>query len=227
MITLIHGDNIEISRREFNRFRDAAKGREIRQIDGRTVDEGMLIQAVESSSLFSGGTLVVIEHLFGKIGKNTKKVAAFAAILNTVKNVDVVLWEEKELGPSIVKQLHGIANRLFAIPPQIFAFLDNIKPDNAKMLLPLYASLITEDAPELVFSMLIKRVRNLIQLKDHQVPAGTSPWQMNRLTTQANSFTMDQLTGMYIKLHDIEVLLRSGSAPFGLAQYTELFITSL
>jgi hypothetical protein len=227
MITLIHGDHIEASRNELNRIRDTAKDREIRALDGRTIDDGMLIQALESSSLFSVGTLVVIERLFGKIGRNTKRIAAYASILNNAKDVDVVIWEEKELGPSIVKQLNGMTNRLFALPPQIFAFLDGIRPRNAKQLLPLYASLIKEEAPELVSAMLVKRVRLLIQLKDHQIPSGVSPWQISRLTTQTKSFTMEQLTAMYKKLHDIEVLLRTGSAPFNIRQYTELFIVNL
>ena len=227
MITLIHGDNIEASRKEFNRQKDNAMGREVRQLDGRSLDDGMLIQALESSSLFSGGTLVVIERLFGKIGKNTKRITAYASILNKAKDVDVVIWEEKELGPSIVKQLLSVTNRSFMLPPQIFAFLDGVKPNNAKQLIPLYSSLIKEEAPELVFAMLIKRIRLLIQLADHQVPAGISPWQISRLTTQAKSFTMEQLIDLYKNIHDIEVLLRTGNAPFTIAQYTELMIANL
>jgi hypothetical protein len=227
MITLIHGDNIEASRKEFNRLKESMKGREIRTLDGKNLDDGMLIQAVESSSLFSGNTLVVIEYLFGKIGKQTKRIAAYASILNNVQDTDIILWEDKELGPSIVKQLKGITNRLFAVPPQIFVFLDGIRPGNARILLPLYQSLITEEAPELVFAMLVKRIRFLIQLQDNQIPSGMSPWQINRLTTQSKSFTMEQLIALYTKLHNNEILLRTGNSPFTSSQHVELLIAGL
>jgi len=227
MITLIHGDNIEASRKELNRLKVASVGQEIRSIDGRNLDDGMLMQAVESSSLFSGGTLVVIEHLFGKIGKQTKRVATYASILTKANDMDIILWEDKELGASIVKQLVGATNRLFAIPAKIFTVLDGIRPGNAMILLPLYRSLIIEDAPELVYAMLIKRIRFLIQLKDRQIPGGISPWQIGRLTTQSKSFTMEQLTDFYKRLHDIEVILRTGNAPFTLLQYTELLLINL
>lgn len=227
MITLIHGDNIEASRNELNRMKNMAGGREIRSIDGKNLDDGMLTQSVESSSLFSGGTLVIIEHLFGKIGKQTKRIAAYATILNNAKDMDIILWEDKELGSTIVKQLPGATIRLFAIPPQIFAFLDGIRPGNTTFLISVYQKLIKEDAPELVFAMLSKRIRLLIQLNDHVTPVGVSPWQIGRLTTQTKSFTMEQLTDFYKKLHDIEVELRTGNAPFTLAQYTELLLINL
>ena len=61
MITLIHGDDIELSRTEFNRLKALAKGREIRVLDGRTVDESNLTQALESSSMFGTETAIFIE----------------------------------------------------------------------------------------------------------------------------------------------------------------------
>ena len=48
MITLLHGDQIETSRSEFNRLKEAATGKEIRNLDGKTIDAALLTQALES-----------------------------------------------------------------------------------------------------------------------------------------------------------------------------------
>lgn len=228
MITLIHGDYIEASRRELNRLKDKATGKEIIMLDGAVTDETDLIQAVESSSLLSFQKLVVIESIFSKNSRNTQLIAKFTSLLAKTDGVDIILWEQKELTPSIMRKLgNTIVNRLFKVPPRIFTFLDGIRPGNASMLLPIYRSLITNEPSELVFAMLVKRIRQLIQVKDQIKPVTISPWQLSRLTMQSNSFTMEKLTGMYKKLLTIEQTLRTGVSPFTLSQQIELFIINL
>ena len=74
MITLLHGDHTLASRNELNRLKDAASNKEIRVLDGRALELSTLVQSLESSSLFGGDTLVIIERLFGKIGKFPKRI---------------------------------------------------------------------------------------------------------------------------------------------------------
>ena len=230
MITLLHGEYIEASRSELRRLIERAKSTsEIRQLDGGSLDEASLAQAIESLSLFGTPTLVVIERLFAKLGRQQKRIASIAAFIQqSVKDNDIVLWEDKELSAGTVKQLGPGANvRLFKLPMLIFHFLDNLRPGNAKNSLVIYQQLIATEPAELVFSMLAGRVRQLIQLQDNVTPARLAPWQATRLTLQAKSFTMDKLLAMYKKLHDIEVSIKTGVSPISMALKTQQFLTEV
>jgi len=102
MITLLHGENTEASRAELLRLKSTYTDAEIREIDGRGLDEAMLIQALESKSLFSQSTVVIIENLFGKLGRKIKLIEALASILKKSGNsTTIILWENKEVGKTV------------------------------------------------------------------------------------------------------------------------------
>ena len=218
MITLLHGDHFEASRNELNRIKNEAREKDIRQLDGQSIDEVTLLQSLESGSLFGTETFVIVERLFSKLGRQQKKIEELCKILITASG-DIVLWEDKELGPLVVKNLGtNVSVRLFKLPVLIFRFLDGMKPHNTKQLLSIFSQL---ESPELVFAMLVKRMRLLLQIRDNTTPQGLSGWQLTRLTTQAKSFTMSELVSLYGRLGDAEYALKSGSSPFGLRELME------
>lgn len=219
MITLIHGNFTESSRREFIRLKNDAKEKDVRSLEGRTLDAAGLTQALESNSLFGGGTVVFIENLFGKLGRKIKLIEALAEIINK-SSVDVILWEDKEVSATVLKNLSKADVKLYKTPAIIFQFLD-------QPTLKLYATLTENEAPELVHAMLAKRIRQLIQLKENVVPVGLSGWQLTRLTSQAKLFTMDKLLDMYKKLLDMEFSIKNGSSPFSLSQLTQQLLVDL
>jgi hypothetical protein len=223
MITLLHGDHIEVSRTELNRLKAAAVGREVRQVDGRNLEASTLVQALESGSLFGGDTTIIVEHLFGKLGRQIKKAAEYCSIIaKAAQTSDVIIWEDKEVSATVVKQLGPHTTiRVFKLPVLIFQFLDGVRPGNRQATLLTYGTLTETTAAELVFSMLIKRVRQLIGIADGHPPAGVAPWQLGRLTTQAKSFTMSELISLYTALGDAEYGVKSGASPFGLKALTQ------
>lgn len=228
MITLIHGDLVEASRAELVRLKAAVSGKEVRQLDGRTIDETQLTQALESHSLFGTDTVVVIEQLFGKLGKKTKVIAALSAILtNAATTVDIILWEDKEIGATVIKSLGTPVVKLYKTPQVLFQFLDGIAPRSTARLLPMYAKLLEANVAEVVFAMIIRRIRQLIQLHDGVTPEGLAGWQASRLTAQARLFTMEKLVAMHSALTDIDIAVKTGASPFSLAKQIELFIISL
>jgi DNA polymerase III delta subunit len=228
MITLIHGDNIEISRNELNRLKNSAHG-EIRNLDGRNIDETNLTQALESSSLFGGEKTVIIENLFGKLGRKVKLIEKLAQIIkNSAANSEIILWEDKEVGKTVISSLgSGIKVAEFKIPVIIFKFLDALSPNHAKILLELFDELKKQDAPELIFSMIVRRFRQLIMLSDGEIPEGLQSWQTGRLTSQAKQFTLEKLMVMYKRLLDIEFSIKSGNSAFDMTRQIELFIIDL
>lgn len=228
MITLLHGDHIELSRNELNRLKAAATGKEVRVLDGRTIDQANLTQALESHSLFGGDTVIFIESLFGKLGKKPKLIEALAKILvASAGSADIILWEDKEVGATVLKNLGKVDVHLFKLPTIIFKFLDGIAPHRTKTQLDLFHTVVVDSAPELILSMIVKRVRQLIQLHDGVTPVGLAGWQASRLTQQAKLFSMDKLITMHTELLSMEHSTKTGTTPFTLADLIEQFIISV
>lgn len=229
MITLIHGDNIESSRRELMHLKDQAIEKEVRILDGRSITEANLTQSLESNSLFGTGTLVIIENLFGKLGKKQKLIASLSAIIvRSSAATDMILWEDREVSVTVIKSLgQAVKVQLFKTPISLFQFLDNLGTENSKNSLIFFRKTLETHAPELILTMVVRRMRQCIMLKDHVIPEGLQDWQASRLTSQAKSFTMDKLLSMYQRLLDIECSIKTGSTPFTLTQQLEQFIIDL
>lgn len=229
MLTILHGDDTEQSRAELNHLRGATKGKEIRQIDGKSLDLNGLTQALQSQSMFGGDLLVIVERLFVSLGRKTKAIGEYAMLLVQGSNtVDIVIWEDKELSPGTIKSFGTKASvRLFKTPVVIFQFLDSLKPKSSRHILPLFEQLTQSDAPELVFSMMVRRLRQLIMLKDNVMPEAMQPWQAVRLTNQAKFFTIKELQNMENNLLTIEYSNKSGRSPLTLKTQLEQFLIDL
>jgi DNA polymerase III delta subunit len=229
MIYLIHGDNTTASREEFHQLKAKMAGKEIRDLSGKSVDLAALTQALESGSMFGGDTAVFIDNLFGSLGLKIKLCEQYAEIIrNAGDSLDIVLWEEKEIGKTVQNGLGPkIINRMFKLPVLIFNFLDGIRPDNVQSLLMQYQKLKETAASELIFAMIIRRFRQLVMLRDNVMPEGLQEWQAARLTTQAEYFSMEQLTDLYQKLINIEYLIKSGLSPYNFDKQLELFLVDL
>lgn len=238
MLILLHGDHIVASRADLTRRIEDAKsqGKEVRQLDGNSIDAPGLTQALESSSLFGGTVLVVIEGLLTKLGKKAslpagreKQAIQLADIIKrSGETIDIILWEGKEIGKILTGLLGAkVSVQLFKTPVVIFKLLDSIAPGRAPALLTLLSESLALDAAELIFTLLVRRVRQLIQLRDGVTPDGLQGWQAARLTSQAKLFTMDKLLSMEKNLLHIDISIKTGSSPFLLAQQLELFLIDL
>lgn len=229
MITLLHGDDIVKSREELNRIRESSRGKEIRFVEGKTVEDRELTQALSSQSLFGGETLVIIENLFSGLGKKQKRVETLTKIIITEsQTVDVILWEEKELGKTVISAFEKHSNAiLFKLPTVLFQFLDSVHPTNFLVSLGLYRQLLQYEPPELVQALLIRRVRQLLLIKSQKASPELQPWQLSRLTNQARFFTMNGLLVLYKKLRDGELSIKTGTGIFPLEEATERLLTTM
>lgn len=229
MITIMHGDNIEASRLELTNVIHSVKDKEIRRLDGKHLDENSLIQATESNSLFGSTVLVVIENLFTPLGRKTKQISKFTEILdNNTQTSDCICWEPKELSKETLSCFKSkITTKLFSIPKTIFILLDGLKPNNKALLISSFEDLLKSNAPELVWSMMINRMRQIIQIQSGVTPSKLQSWQVSRLTNQASSFTMDKLLKSYKKMLEMEYSLKSGTSPFTFADMVKQWILEL
>lgn len=229
MITILHGDSIEASRAELVRLKEKAKGKEIRELEARGLDETNLTQALSSSSLFGGDTLIVLTNFLKSLGRKNKNAERLCVILtDEAKTADILLWEDKEISASILKLLGtGATVRIFKLPTIIFQFLDSLAPGNTKKMLTLYEQLTEIEAPELIHAVMGKRIRQLLMLADGVTPPGLQGWQAGRLTSQAKLFSIEKLQSFYQLLAAMEYEIKTGISPFPLRERTRLALVDL
>lgn len=229
MLYLIHGDHIEVSRNKLVELKKAAAGKEIRELNGKRFDQNALVQALESSSLFGGDVLVVIEGFISNAKKREKIFAStLERIVEASRTVDIILYEEKDVEKTVLTKLGSNAQVfLHKTPVIIFQFLDSVRPGNVKASLLFFNEVVLHEPAEIVFVLLVRRVRQLIQLADHVMPDGLQSWQADRLTSQARHFTIEQLIAMHTRLLETDIAIKTGSSPFTLAQHIQQILISL
>jgi hypothetical protein len=148
MLIILHGDNIVASRAELIRLKEAAKDKEIRDINGKNLDEASLRQAVESSSLFGDTLCIVIEQLFSNLGRKEKLIKLYASIIMDASKInEIILWEPKELGKTAISLFPSTSIKLFKLPAVIFEFLDALRPQNQRNLLTIFDALVKTEPP--------------------------------------------------------------------------------
>lgn len=222
MLYLIHGGELEASRNKLVELKNLAKDKEIRELDGKKLDKTELTQSLESSSMFGGDVLVVIEGFISNAKKREKVFTeTISRLVSAAESVDIVLYESKEIDKTVVAKLGNKAQEyLFKTPVVIFQFLDGLT-------LPLLQNTLATEPAEIVYVLTLRRVRQLIQVKENITPEGLQSWQATRLTNQAKRFTMDELVAMHAKLVETDIAIKTGSSPYTLAQHLEQFVISL
>lgn len=228
MLYVIHGDQSERAREKVTQLRQAAGSAEVREVDGKKLDETNLIQALESQSLFGERVFVIIERFLTYANKRTKAfTATLVRIQEAAKENDIILYEEKPLDTSLVTKLTGAQVFGFTTPVTMFQFLDSLRPGNAKASLTLLTQTLQSEPAEIIYFLLVRRVRELLQLSGGHMPLGMQSWQASRLTSQVRHFTMKQLVDMHEHLLNIDISIKNGSTPFPLAQLLEQFIIQI
>jgi len=229
MITLLHGDDIVSSRHELNRLIKITVNKETIRFDGNNLDQALLMQSLSSDSLFGRDILIVIENLLSSIAKKSKLSGSLTKLIqNSANDAKLILWEDKILTKNAISLIGGNINvRLFKLPVSVFQFLDGLKPNNAKMSLSLFAQSTQTHPAELIFNLLVRRIRQLIMIKDNVNPNDFPDWQRYRLTNQVKLFTMEKLLDMYQRLISLEYSFKTGATPFTFTQLIEQYIIDI
>src|SRR3990167_5212702 len=105
MITLLHGDNLVLSRNQLKEQISAAKdkGIEIIRLTGQELTSEALIQALESPSLFAGQKTVVVEGLLSL--RPSKLKDSLVELVASNPEIEIMLWEGKSVTASNIKKL--------------------------------------------------------------------------------------------------------------------------
>jgi hypothetical protein len=230
MITILHGDNISASRLSFAKTIEQQKllGKEIIRIDGEKVSDIEFIQACEAKSLFNLDKVVVIENLFSR--KPSKQKEALLKLLNkNASDVQMIIWEKKQINASAYKQLKDIKINLFSLNSAVYKFLDSLKPGNTRTMLLLFHEAIKKDASELVFYLFQRRIFELILAKESGKSSFSkkSPWLLSRLLYQAKYFTFEKLLFLHYSCYHLDKNNKQGKIILNFKSELDLLIAQI
>lgn len=224
MITLLHGDDLVSSRQTLEALKSTRKESEVLSLDGAKVSLTDLKQALESPSLVSASRLVILEGFLSSRPSQEK----LAYLASDQLRADLVLWEKKKISPGVIKKLGSQAKaRLFKTPALVFQFLDGFGSFHPKGSLLFLKKALSFSPPGMVFYLLVKRIRDLLLVKDQKKPAGIQTWQWKKLQKQAQVFNSGSLKEIYRQLLIIDRAQKTGQDRFNLEGELEMLILNI
>lgn len=229
MITILHGDDIALSRKTFQEYKDEVKNSVT--FDGEKVTVAEVIQNQEGTGLFEEKISLFFENFFTK----RKPGKEFDKIIFLVKEYEhnVYFWETKELTKKFLNLFQKCTVKNFKIPQTLFIFLENIKPNNGKKLIELFHHTLQTNEPEMIFFMITRQFRLLLAVSDHDSKERIdeveflAPWQSSRLQSQARLFKEEGLRNIYRRLFEIDLAQKTGQSPFTLIQDIDFLLLDI
>lgn len=233
MITIIHGDDMLLSRNYFSELKQ--KYKDLVVFDGNKITITDLVQNIEGSTLFGSAKAIFIEEFltkFKKTSKESKEILDF--IIKKSKSSNFILWESKEIFKKDLSLFKDAVVKFFKLPKNIFLFLDNIKPDNSKSLLNLFHQVLDSGVKEeLILFMIQRQIRILLALSDPSDSESIeelirlAPWQLGKLERQAKLFDTQSLKKIHRKLYEIEIAQKTGTLSLSLTQTIDFLLLEI
>lgn len=182
-----------------------------------------------SLGFFPDNQLFIFKNVFvnqvrvGKVSQNLDK------ILNLVKaqqvNSSFVFIEESANKLKYYKQYFPKAvYKEFKITLYLFYFLDNFKPQNLTKCLSYYQKAKQKNAPELIFYLLKRRVKELLALSTNSLQGHYQSWQLAKLKGQLSHWSQAKLVKMYKAFYRMERGIKSGNSPMDTEKSLEILL---
>lgn len=226
MIIILHGENTVKSRDHLVQLTREAKyaGKDVVQLAAAKLTPADLESTLQKTSLFGTEQLVVIEELHSLPKSNRKNLLID---ITSRANVDVILWEKRELTPTMLKKFPKAQVKYFKITNSLFTWLDAFSPKTPKTKqLTLLQQAVQTNGEHMCFVMLARQIRLLIQIKDGGMPAGP-PFMIAKLKKQAQDFTLDKLLKIHEQLFMIDQAAKTSQSFFSLGQELDLLSANL
>lgn len=229
MTIIIHGEDTATSRKAFIDLRNNITNPVI--LEGGPLTLQQVKQAVDGGGLFGDDVHIFIEELLSK-RKTSKELTEIISFLSQTKT-PLYLWESKDLTTKQLTPFKNATVRQYKIPTTVFAFLDSIKPNNAKQMIKLFHTTLETQEAGFIYFMLVKHMRLLLALSDVtstntiEETKRLSPWQRTKFQKQANNFSSDHLKGLYLTLYTIDLELKTGKQTLSLIQSIDFFLSTI
>ncbi|MGA2911403.1 MAG: hypothetical protein ABSE17_02020 [Candidatus Levyibacteriota bacterium] len=228
MILLIHGNDLAASRNFY--FEEKNKLIDVILLEGDGLTFDQFFQNAENKSLFGSEQTILVENFFTKNKSTAIETKKIVEYLNSNKNLSIVFWESTELSKTSQALLKNATVKTFSFPQILFTFLDNVRPNNAEMLIKLFHELKQSMEVELIFFMLVRQFRIMLDLdgsdKIDEVKR-MAPWQLGKMQRQAKMFGEEKLKSSYQNLFEMDLALKTGKIPYSLERSIDFFLADL
>lgn len=218
-LILLHGDDNKKSYDRLSKFIDSAKKRKwsIERFNATDNIADLLV----SQSLFDNKKLYIMDDV-DKLNK--KKLQWMRDNLDEIDGT-LVLYSKKEVSKTLMRSLPMIdKTEEFKLPKIIWSFLDSLYPGNARNSLKLFHNLIQNDAPEFVFSLIVKQIRDMYYLKLDSDSIDYPSWRKNKLMSQSKKYDDNKLENMILKLSKADLKTKTSHA--NIADQLDLIIAT-
>ena len=209
MIYILHGENTEDSGKYLksllSQYKDISK---VRLTDKDKLE--VFLETVYSEDLFETNKLIVCQNWL-----TTKKIK-LKSLEKIPQNRTVIFLEDTKLAPGQTRETRSdVQIKEFKPKSTIFWFLDSLSPDFLKSI--KYLPQIESDKKNLLVWNLLFRVSLLIAAKS-QVGRKKSQdfferniqdWQWDRITRQADLFSLNNLIGFYRGLLRLDFTIKN------------------
>jgi len=192
---IIYGEDYLSSRNYLN---DQIKTLVVTKLEAKETEVGELKQLLGNSDLFGQQPTIAIYGLLSL--PTSKKKDQLLKVLIDGSLPCLLLYEDKDLNALTLKRFPKAILKKFEIPPIIFKFLDELKPNRPVSLPPI--------DPNFLFQMLIRQVRLLLSSgPSSKLP----PWMNRKLLAQKNLFGEKRLLRLHRELYQIDKRQKTSS----------------
>lgn len=183
-----------------------------------------------SLGFFPENKLYILKNVFvnqvrvGKVSKNLDKILTL--INSQINNLDFIFLDDDAKKIKYYKKYFSNAQyKEFKIALYLFYFLDQFKPQNLDKCLSYFQKAKQKNAPELIFYLLKRRVKNLLALSNNSLKANYQSWQLAKLKTQLNHWSVSKLVQIYKAFYRIEKGIKSGNNPLDIEKSLEILLS--
>ena len=224
MITIIHGDNTVLSRKQLISEIDkrSAAGKTVRSFTASELNIAGLTQALHPTSLFGDEQVLVIERLF-RLRSTTLRDQMLTALISQ-HDIEVLLWEDKLISATNLKLLETAKPQtvVFKISPIVFQVMDQFgDPAKKVQLLKQLHAAYDQDSAEFVFAMLTRQIRLLINVVEGET-AAMKPYTLQKMRTQARFFPLEKALRVHRQLLEIDLAQKTSGSLLSLEQQLDL-----
>ncbi len=165
--------------------------------------------------------MITCDNFFKK--KIQKKSADLTYLKKFANDQSIIIidWEDSELkNLSVLPK--GTVIKEFKLPVSVFKVIDQCYPDNFNNFIN-YLHIAAKSADHgLIFYLLARQLRLLLQIKYNIVPTSLALWQIKKLKNHANRWQSATLLEFYQSLAKIDANLKTGKHPYDILKSIEM-----
>lgn len=230
MITIIHGDDIVLSRKYLQEQKQNSISPYV--FDG-IIDLPSIAQITQGSGLFNTEKNIFVENFFSKNKLNSSEAESIIDYINKNESLfDLFFWEPNVIQKKSIALFTNPSVKTFKIPQAIFLFLESIKPGNYKTSIDLFHKAFQNTEPEIIFFMIQRQFRLLLSVSDKKNDqideiARLAPWQKGKIERQAKLFSIGELKNIYKSLYEIEIAQKTGNLAYSLTHAIDFLLLNI